>query len=127
MSVLTDAEIAGMMNWKGPGAYTTGAMRKVKAIVEEAARRERAAFQQVQPQPAVGQNTGSVALVSSSRAATPAEGHAVANQPGVALVPRRGNEDIDWIMKLREREAMEYCRFVMRCWYQVNRPGEVQP
>jgi hypothetical protein len=127
VSVLSDAEIAGMMNWKGPGAYTAGAMRKVKAIAEEAARREREAFQQVQPQPAVGQNTGSVASVSSSGAATPAEGHAVANQPGVAFVPRWGNEDIDWIMKLREREAMEYCRFIMRCWHQVNKPAEVKP
>ena len=39
---MTDAEIAGLMGWRGPGAYTATAMRKVKAIIAaaEAAERE---------------------------------------------------------------------------------------
>ena len=40
---LTDAEIAGYMNWRGPGAYTQHSMRRVKAAVAEAVRREREA------------------------------------------------------------------------------------
>lgn len=39
--MLTDAEIAGYMGWRGPGAYTAHAMRKVKAAMEEAVKRER--------------------------------------------------------------------------------------
>lgn len=40
---LTDAEIAGYMNWRGPGAYTQHSMRRVKAVVAEAVRREQEA------------------------------------------------------------------------------------
>lgn len=39
---MTEAEIAGMMGWRGPGAYTQHAMRKVLKIVAEAKLRERA-------------------------------------------------------------------------------------
>jgi hypothetical protein len=44
---LTEAEIAGLMNWRGPGAYTAGAMRRVKAVVAEAVKREREACAQL--------------------------------------------------------------------------------
>ena len=39
--MLTDAEIAGHMGWRGPCAYTERAMRKVKAAMLEAVARER--------------------------------------------------------------------------------------
>lgn len=39
--MLTDAEIAGFMDWRGPGAYTAHKMRKVKAAIAEAVARER--------------------------------------------------------------------------------------
>lgn len=39
--MLTDAEIAGYMGWRGPGAYTEHKMRKVKAAIADAAARER--------------------------------------------------------------------------------------
>ncbi len=42
MPVLTDAEIAKLMGWKGPGAYTVIAMRKVKAVAFAAIQGERA-------------------------------------------------------------------------------------
>ena len=36
---MTDAEIAGIMGWRGPGAYTEAAMRKVRqCIAAETAR-----------------------------------------------------------------------------------------
>lgn len=38
--MLTDAEIAGYMGWRGPGAYTEHKMRKVKAAIAEAVARE---------------------------------------------------------------------------------------
>lgn len=41
--MLTDAEIAGYMGWRGPGAHTERAMRKVKAAMLEAVAREREA------------------------------------------------------------------------------------
>ena len=40
---MTEAEIAGYMGWRGPGAYTQHQMKKIKAIVAEAQRREREA------------------------------------------------------------------------------------
>lgn len=40
---MTEAEIAGYMGWRGPGAYTQHQMRKIKEIVEEVQRREREA------------------------------------------------------------------------------------
>lgn len=39
--MLTDAEIAGYMGWRGPGAYTEAKMRRVKEVIAEAVRRER--------------------------------------------------------------------------------------
>ena len=39
--MLTDAEIAGFMGWRGPGAYTEHKLRKVKGAVEAAVLRER--------------------------------------------------------------------------------------
>ena len=36
---LSDAEIAGLMNWRGPGAYTQHAMRRVRRVIDEAERR----------------------------------------------------------------------------------------
>lgn len=41
---MTEAEIAGYMGWRGPGAYTQHQMRKVKTVVAEALRREREAI-----------------------------------------------------------------------------------
>lgn len=41
--ILTEAEIASLMNWRGPGAYNSGALRRVKAVVAEAVKREREA------------------------------------------------------------------------------------
>jgi hypothetical protein len=40
---MTDAEIAGYMNWRGPGAYTQHQLKRVCTIVEEVQRREREA------------------------------------------------------------------------------------
>lgn len=40
---LSAAEIAGFMNWRGPGAYTAHAERRVRRLVAEAVRREREA------------------------------------------------------------------------------------
>jgi hypothetical protein len=40
---MTDAEIAGYMNWRGPGAYTAHAMKRIKRIIEEVQIREREA------------------------------------------------------------------------------------
>lgn len=37
--MMTDAEIAGYMNWRGPGAYTAHAMKRVRAAITEAERR----------------------------------------------------------------------------------------
>lgn len=33
--IISDAEIAGFMGWRGPGAYTQNSIRKIKRIVEE--------------------------------------------------------------------------------------------
>lgn len=38
---MTDAEIAGYMNWRGPGAYTKHHMKRIHRIIEEVQRRER--------------------------------------------------------------------------------------
>lgn len=38
---MTDAEIAGYMNWRGPGAYTQHHMKRIRRIIEEVQRRER--------------------------------------------------------------------------------------
>ena len=39
---MNEAEIAGYMGWTGPGAYTDHLMKKIKRIVSETQRRERA-------------------------------------------------------------------------------------
>jgi hypothetical protein len=41
--MMTEAEIAGYMNWRGPGAYTAATMKRVQAAIAEAVRREREA------------------------------------------------------------------------------------
>lgn len=41
---MTDAEIAGYMGWRGPGAYTERQLRHIRRIVEEVQRRERERF-----------------------------------------------------------------------------------
>lgn len=41
--MITDAEIAGTMGWRGPGAYTEASMRKIRELVATAVHRERAA------------------------------------------------------------------------------------
>jgi len=38
--IITDAEIAGFMGWRGPGAYTRHSLLKIKEIVAEVQRRE---------------------------------------------------------------------------------------
>lgn len=40
---MTDAEIAGFMHWRGPGAYTQHQMRRIYSLLDEAERRERQA------------------------------------------------------------------------------------
>ncbi len=40
---MTDAEIAGYMGWRGPGAYTAATLRKIKRVVAEAENKEREA------------------------------------------------------------------------------------
>jgi hypothetical protein len=44
---MTDAEIAGHMNWRGPGAYTQHAMNRIKKIIAEVQEREREACAKV--------------------------------------------------------------------------------
>jgi len=39
---ITDAEIAGYMGWRGPGAYTEASLRKIRGIVDHVLRAERA-------------------------------------------------------------------------------------
>lgn len=34
-SGITDAEIAGIMGWRGPGAYTEASLRKIRRVIEE--------------------------------------------------------------------------------------------
>lgn len=38
---MNDAEIAGYMDWRGPGAYTERQLVRIRRIVEEVRRRER--------------------------------------------------------------------------------------
>jgi hypothetical protein len=38
---MNDAEIAGYMDWRGPGAYTERQLRRIRSIVEEVQRRDR--------------------------------------------------------------------------------------
>jgi hypothetical protein len=40
---MNDAEIAGYMDWRGPGAYTERQLVRIRRIVEEVRRREREA------------------------------------------------------------------------------------
>lgn len=40
---LSSAEIGGFMNWRGPGAYTAHAERRLRKAIAEAVRREREA------------------------------------------------------------------------------------
>jgi len=44
---LSGAEIAGFMNWRGPGAYTAHAERRVVRLIAEAVKREREACAKV--------------------------------------------------------------------------------
>lgn len=37
--IISEAEIAGFMNWRGPGAYSQGPMNRIKKIVQEVAKR----------------------------------------------------------------------------------------
>lgn len=39
---MTDAEIAGIMGWHGPGAYTEASLRKIRRIIEQVQAKERA-------------------------------------------------------------------------------------
>lgn len=41
--MITDAQIGAQMGWKGPGAYSAAAMRKVRALVDASAAAEREA------------------------------------------------------------------------------------
>lgn len=42
--IISDAEIHGYMNWRGPGAYTQHSLRRIKQIVAEVDRRIRARY-----------------------------------------------------------------------------------
>jgi hypothetical protein len=44
---MNDAEIAGYMDWRGPGAYTERQLVRIRRIVEEVKRREREACAKV--------------------------------------------------------------------------------
>ena len=44
---MNDAEIAGYMDWRGPGAYTERQLVRIRRIVEEVRRREREACAQL--------------------------------------------------------------------------------
>ena len=44
---MTDAEIAGYMDWRGPGAYTAHHMKRIKRIIEEVQRRDRESMLQL--------------------------------------------------------------------------------
>lgn len=37
--IISEAEIAGFMNWSGPGAYSAHMMRRIKKLVAEVAKR----------------------------------------------------------------------------------------
>lgn len=37
--IISEAEIAGFMNWRGPGAHSAHMMRRIKKLVEEVADR----------------------------------------------------------------------------------------
>lgn len=37
--IISEAEIAGFMNWRGPGAYSQHMMRRIKKLIEEVAQR----------------------------------------------------------------------------------------
>lgn len=37
--IISEEEIAAIMNWKGPGAYSQHMMRRIKKLVEEVAKR----------------------------------------------------------------------------------------
>ena len=41
--IISDAEIAGYMNWRGPGDYTAAAERRVRRAIADCVRRERRA------------------------------------------------------------------------------------
>lgn len=38
-NLVTDAEIAGYMGWRGPGAYTAHKLRNIRRIIAEAEKR----------------------------------------------------------------------------------------
>ena len=44
---MSDAEIAGHMGWKGPGAYSAAAMRRARTMINAAVATEREACAQV--------------------------------------------------------------------------------
>lgn len=44
---MTDAEIAGYMNWRGPGAYTQHHMKRIKTLLAVAEAREREACEKL--------------------------------------------------------------------------------
>ena len=44
---MTDAEIAGYMGWRGPGAYSASAMRKIKRVIADVESNEREACAKV--------------------------------------------------------------------------------
>lgn len=47
---ITDAEIAGYMGWRGPGAYTEASLRKIREIIDHVLRAERAAASETKNQ-----------------------------------------------------------------------------
>lgn len=53
---LSSAEIGGFMNWRGPGAYTAHAERRLRKAIAEAVRREREACARVCEARYVGDN-----------------------------------------------------------------------
>ena len=47
---IPDAEIAGYMGWRGPGAYTEASLRKIREVIDHVLRAERAAASETKNQ-----------------------------------------------------------------------------
>ena len=78
---LSGGEIAGFMNWRGPGAYTAHAERRVVRLIAEAVRREREACAKV-----------CEALVSPSRLSDPGRSWITGTTDCAAAIRARGAE-----------------------------------
>ena len=65
---MTDAEIAGYMDWRGPGAYTERQLVRIRRIVEEVRRRETEACAVIAETPVSGEQDD-ITMQAKDRAA----------------------------------------------------------